>query len=67
MYIPLAIYSPKITDGQVESLEMDEQGEDRLRRRIQELWYIIARIFNEKWDFIELMTTKMETYKSTMT
>ena len=45
---------------------MDEQGEDPLRRIIQEFWDIIAQLFNEKWDFIELMTTEMETYKSKM-
>ena len=66
LYIPWDIYSPKIIHGHVTSLYMDEQGEDPLRRNIQELWDIIAQLFNEKWDFLELMTTQIETCKSTM-
>ena len=45
---------------------MDAQGEDLLWRTTEEIWYMIAQVFNEKWNFLELKTAKMEAYKSTM-
>ena len=48
---------------QVTSLDMDAQGNQILRIKNQESWDRIIQLFNEKREFIELSTSKMETNK----
>ena len=49
---------------QITSLQLYSQGEDLLRKIIEDLWDIVAQLFITKWDFCELMSEEMETYKT---
>ena len=51
---------------QVTSLNIYSYGEEIIRRTRQEIWDMISQIFNEEWEFMNLMTVEMEVYKSTM-